>query len=58
MAGVTGYWLIWDERAQWMTEYMMQFLAGTSGLTYVAPDLASRTFSNFVIILFLLIRVF
>ena len=48
-----GYWLIWDQRAQWMTEYMMQHLAGTSGLTYVAPDLASRTFSNFVIILFL-----
>ena len=53
LTGTMGYWLIWDERAQWMTEYMMQFLAGTSGLTYVAPDLASRTFSNFVIILFL-----
>jgi quinol-cytochrome oxidoreductase complex cytochrome b subunit len=53
LTGTMGYWLVWDERAQWMTEYMMQFLAGTSGLTYVAPDLASRTFSNFVIILFL-----
>jgi NAD-dependent dihydropyrimidine dehydrogenase PreA subunit len=48
-----GYWLIWDQRAQWMTEYMMQAVAGTSGLTYVATDLASRTFSNFVIIIFL-----
>jgi len=32
---------------------MMQTLAGTSGLTYVATDIESRTFSNFVIILFL-----
>jgi ferredoxin len=53
LIGTMGYWLIWDQRAQWMTEYMMQFLAGTSGLTYVATDIASRTFSNFVIILFL-----
>jgi len=53
LTGTMGYWLIWDLRAQWMTEYMMQTLAGTSGLTYVATDLASRTFSNFVIILFL-----
>ena len=53
LTGTMGYWLIWDKRAQWMTEYMMEALAGTSGLTYVATDLASRTFSNFVIILFL-----
>jgi len=53
LVGTMGYWLIWDQRAQWMTEYMMEYLAGTSGLTYIAPDLASRTFSNFVIILFL-----
>ncbi len=53
LTGTMGYWLIWDLRAQWMTEYMMQTLAGTSGLTYVAADIASRTFSNFVIILFL-----
>lgn len=53
LVGTFGYWLVWDQRAQWMTEYMMETLAGTSGLTYVAPDIASRTFSNFVIILFL-----
>ncbi len=53
LTGTMGYWLVWDQRAQWMTEYMMEYLAGTSGLTYVAPDLASRTFSNFVIIIFL-----
>ena len=53
LVGTMGYWLIWDQRAQWMTEYMMQTLAGTSGLTYTATDIESRTFSNFVIILFL-----
>jgi len=53
LVGTFGYWLVWDQRAQWMTEYMMETLAGTSGLTYVATDIASRTFSNFVIILFL-----
>jgi ferredoxin len=53
LVGTMGYWLIWDQRAQWMTEYMMRTVAGSSGLTYVATDLAARTFSNFVIILFL-----
>lgn len=53
LTGTFGYWLIWDQRAQWMTEYMMNTIAGTSGLTYVAADIESRTFSNFVIILFL-----
>ena len=53
LAGTFGYWLVWDQRAQWMTEFMMQTVAGSSGLTYIAPDIASRTFSNFVILLFL-----
>ncbi|MBI3167586.1 MAG: cytochrome b N-terminal domain-containing protein, partial [Chloroflexi bacterium] len=53
LTGTFGYWMVWDQRAQWMTEYMMQTLAGTSGLTYVATDIESRTFSNFVIIIFL-----
>ncbi|GAB1471562.1 hypothetical protein MASR2M66_24400 [Chloroflexota bacterium] len=53
ITGTFGYWMVWDQRAQWMTEYMMQTLAGTSGLTYTAIDIESRTFSNFVIILFL-----
>ncbi|MBM3123594.1 MAG: 4Fe-4S dicluster domain-containing protein [Chloroflexi bacterium] len=53
LVGTMGFWLIWDQRAQWMTEYMMRTVAGGSGLTYVANDLAARTFSNFVIILFL-----
>ena len=53
LAGTFGYWLVWDQRAQWMTEFMMQTIAGSPGLTYVSADLASRTFSNFVILLFL-----
>jgi len=53
LVGTFGYWLVWDQRAQWMTEYMMQTLGGTSGLTYVAENLPAKTFSNFVIILFL-----
>ncbi len=53
LAGTFGYWLVWDQRAQWMTEFMMQTIAGGSGLTYISTDLASRTFSNFVILLFL-----
>ena len=53
LVGTFGYWLVWDQRAQWMTEFMMETLAGTSGLTYIATDIESRTFSNFVIILFL-----
>jgi len=53
LVGTFGYWLVWDQRAQWMTEYMMETLGGTSGLTYVAENIAAKTFSNFVIILFL-----
>lgn len=53
LVGTMGYWLIWDQRAQWMTEYMMETLGGSPALTYVAADIESRTFSNFVIILFL-----
>ncbi|MCZ2121721.1 MAG: 4Fe-4S binding protein [Anaerolineales bacterium] len=53
LTGTFGYWLVWDQRAQWMTEFMMHTIAGYSGLTYVSTDLDSRTFSNFVIILFL-----
>ena len=53
LTGTMGYWLIWDQRAQWMTEYMMNTVAGSEGLTYISPSLASNTFSNFVIILFL-----
>lgn len=53
LVGTMGYWLVWDQRAQWMTELMMETSRGASALTYLAPDLVSTTFSNFVIILFL-----
>lgn len=53
LVGTMGYWLVWDQRAQWLTELMMEISGGTSALTYVAADLPAKTFSNFVIILFL-----
>lgn len=53
LVGTMGYWLIWDERAQWMTEYMMALSRGNSALTFTAADLASKSFATFVIILFL-----
>lgn len=53
LVGTMGYWLVWDQRAQWLTELMMETSRGASALTYLAPDLVSTTFSNFVIILFL-----
>lgn len=50
--GVTGYWLVWDRSAQWLTEWAMQFGRGESILTFIAPDAAGRTFMFFVIVLF------
>lgn len=53
LVGAMGYWLVWDERAQWTTEYIMQLSRGASALTFTAADLASKTFAAFVIVLFL-----
>ena len=53
LIGTMGYWLIWDERGQWMTEYMMLLSRGNSALTFTAQDVASKSFATFVIILFL-----
>jgi ferredoxin len=51
--GVMGYWLVWDQRAQWLTEYLMGFLRGPIPQTFASPDGLSRAFAFFVIILFL-----
>ncbi len=51
--GVMGYWLVWDHQAQWLTEYLIGLLKGPIGLAFMRPGLASRTFSFFVIVLFL-----
>ncbi len=53
LIGVMGYWLVWDERAQWITEYIMRLSSGAFALTFTAPDLATKTFAAFVIVLFL-----
>ncbi|MDH5506886.1 MAG: cytochrome b N-terminal domain-containing protein, partial [Anaerolineae bacterium] len=50
--GTTGYWLVWDQRAQWLTEYLINNVGGGVALTFLAQDIDSSTFIIFVIILF------
>jgi len=51
--GTMGYFLVWDQPAQWLTEYAINLLRGAFAYSFLGPDAASRTFSFFVIILFL-----
>ena len=51
--GLMGYWLIWDQPAQWLTEYFIQLLQGPFAYTFFGGQIASSTFSLFVIVLFL-----
>lgn len=51
--GVMGYWLVWDQRAQWMTEYGLGLVKGPAAMTFASPQGLSGTFAFFVIILFL-----
>ncbi len=51
--GVMGYWLVWDETSQWLTEYVMGFSNGASVVSFFSADAPSGTFTFFVIILFL-----
>ena len=53
LIGVMGYWLVWDQRAQWLTEYMISLFKGAVALAFITPEIDSRTFAFFVIILFL-----
>lgn len=53
LVGVMGYWLVWDEGAQWINEYLMRLSGGSFALTFTAPDPVSKTFAIFVIVLFL-----
>ena len=52
LVGVMGYWLVWDDRAQWLTQYVAGMNKGTA-LAFANPDEAARNSSLFVIILFL-----
>ncbi|RME83145.1 MAG: hydrogenase iron-sulfur subunit [Caldilineae bacterium] len=51
--GVLGYFLVWDEAALWLTQFMMDRLGGSFSLAFLGPESAARTFSFFVIVLFL-----
>ncbi|MCA9942933.1 MAG: 4Fe-4S binding protein [Anaerolineales bacterium] len=51
--GLMGYWLIWDQPAQWLTEYFIHLLQGPFAFTFFGGQVASSTFSLFVIVLFL-----
>ena len=51
--GVMGYWLVWDEPAQWLTEWAIDGLGGPLAYSFFSPDVSSATFALFVIMLFL-----
>ncbi|MCZ7572883.1 MAG: hydrogenase iron-sulfur subunit [Ardenticatenaceae bacterium] len=51
--GLMGYWLVWDQRAQWMTDYGIGLVKGPAALTFASPEALSGAFAFFVIILFL-----
>ena len=53
LIGVMGYWLVWDQGAQWLTEYGIKLLRGPVALAFLSPEIAARTFAFFVIVLFL-----
>ncbi|MDQ7030454.1 MAG: hydrogenase iron-sulfur subunit [Ardenticatenia bacterium] len=53
MIGVMGYWLVWDDRAQWLTEFSVNLAGGQVALAFYRPGAVDRNFAFFVIILFL-----
>ncbi len=53
LVGTMGYFLVWDQAAQWLIEYVLHLIKGPLALAFLDPGAAARTFSFFVIILFL-----
>lgn len=53
LTGTMGFFLIWDQGAQWLTEYAIDLFGGSFALSFLGAQAASRTFGFFVIILFL-----
>ena len=51
--GVMGYFLVWDQQAQWLGEYFINFMSGDTKFTFASPQAISGAFQFFVIILFL-----
>lgn len=50
--GTSGYWLVWDLKAQWLTEYLINYIGGAVAITFLGVDISSSTFVIFVIVLF------
>ena len=50
--GVLGFWLVWDQRAQWLTESLIELAKGPVAVTFLTTDITTSTFSTFVIVLF------
>ncbi|NOX64026.1 MAG: 4Fe-4S dicluster domain-containing protein [Chloroflexi bacterium] len=53
LIGTMGYFLVWDQAAQWLLEYSIDLVKGLFALSFIEPQSVARTFSFFVIILFL-----
>lgn len=51
--GVMGYWLVWDDRAQWLTEFSVNLVGGQVAFAFYQPGAVDRNFAFFVIVLFL-----
>lgn len=51
--GVMGYWLVWDVRAQWLTQYLVRFLGAPTALTFATAEAAAGAATFFLIVLFL-----
>lgn len=51
--GLMGYWLVWDQAAQWLTEYAINIFRGSLAYSFLGADVAASTFALFVIVLFL-----
>jgi ferredoxin len=51
--GVMGYWLVWDQRAQWLTEYALGAIGGPAALTFITAEALAQASTFFIIILFL-----
>jgi NAD-dependent dihydropyrimidine dehydrogenase PreA subunit len=51
--GVLGYWLVWDQRAQWLTEYAAGLIGNQVALTFATPRGVRQTGTFFLIVLFL-----
>ena len=53
LIGAMGYWLVWDGRAQWLTEWAFGWLGAPTALAFLGENAPGRTFGLFVIVLFL-----